>query len=71
MGCVMLERRGYRVSCPSTSEAVDVFDHGTGTVSCDGDYLVMVGIHTFVTEDLMGCTGVVDDRIEAVFLRLR
>jgi hypothetical protein len=71
LGCALLERRGYRVTCPGSADAVDVFDHGSATIACDAGYLVMLEDHTAVTERLMECSGLPDDRIELVVLRLR
>jgi len=71
MGCALLERRGYRVTCPSSGDSVDVFDHGSATIACDAAYLVMIEEHTIVTERLMDCSGLPDDRIELTILRLR
>ncbi len=71
MGCAMIERRGYRVGCASSPDAVDVFDHGSARITCEAAYLVMVENHMLVTERLMPCSGLPDDRIELAILRVR
>jgi hypothetical protein len=70
MGCAMVERTGYRMTCAPSPDPVDVFDHDQATIACDAGYLVIVEDHVAVTEHLMPCSGVADDRIEVLFLRL-
>lgn len=71
MGCAMVERTGYRVTCPGTSESVDVFDHNAEFIDCDSEYLVIVEDHNLVREHLMTCAGMPDNRIRVVLLRVR